>query len=213
MLISPAAPSFDHYRDFEERGERFSELAGASGGARRTPEKNAAAPKGRRRGSCAFFQRLGAYGHSGLIGTSRHGFGIVSCGAGAGCGSLVLFFEYSCSVEQVNQRIRGLRDPGSGSCRSGSPIHLRGWPGSFCRCTCCRLKQLFTDSFFAEEAHASLEADVAFERGFDAQGAVTGERVVGDLVPGVLEVDRHVFHSAGTGSGTRTRGCRRSRCS
>jgi len=27
VLLSPAAPSFDHYRDFEERGERFSELA------------------------------------------------------------------------------------------------------------------------------------------------------------------------------------------
>jgi UDP-N-acetylmuramoyl-L-alanine---L-glutamate ligase len=29
VLLSPAAPSFDHYRDFEQRGERFSELAGA----------------------------------------------------------------------------------------------------------------------------------------------------------------------------------------
>jgi UDP-N-acetylmuramoylalanine--D-glutamate ligase len=27
VLLSPAAPSFDHYRDFEERGERFSALA------------------------------------------------------------------------------------------------------------------------------------------------------------------------------------------
>ena len=27
ILLSPAAPSFDHYRDFEERGERFRELA------------------------------------------------------------------------------------------------------------------------------------------------------------------------------------------
>jgi UDP-N-acetylmuramoyl-L-alanine---L-glutamate ligase len=27
VLLSPAAPSFDHYRDFEQRGERFRELA------------------------------------------------------------------------------------------------------------------------------------------------------------------------------------------
>ena len=27
ILLSPAAPSFDHYRDFEQRGERFRELA------------------------------------------------------------------------------------------------------------------------------------------------------------------------------------------
>ncbi|HEV7162895.1 MAG TPA: UDP-N-acetylmuramoyl-L-alanine--D-glutamate ligase [Solirubrobacteraceae bacterium] len=26
VLLSPAAPSYDHYRDFEQRGERFSEL-------------------------------------------------------------------------------------------------------------------------------------------------------------------------------------------
>lgn len=30
VLLSPAAPSFDHYRDFEQRGERFSELVGRS---------------------------------------------------------------------------------------------------------------------------------------------------------------------------------------
>jgi UDP-N-acetylmuramoyl-L-alanine---L-glutamate ligase len=29
VLLSPAAPSFDHYRDFEQRGERFAELVGA----------------------------------------------------------------------------------------------------------------------------------------------------------------------------------------
>ncbi len=29
VLLSPAAPSFDHYRDFEERGQRFSELVAA----------------------------------------------------------------------------------------------------------------------------------------------------------------------------------------
>ena len=28
VLLSPAAPSYDSYRDFEERGERFRELAG-----------------------------------------------------------------------------------------------------------------------------------------------------------------------------------------
>jgi UDP-N-acetylmuramoyl-L-alanine---L-glutamate ligase len=27
ILLSPAAPSYDHYRDFEQRGERFGELA------------------------------------------------------------------------------------------------------------------------------------------------------------------------------------------
>ena len=27
VLLSPAAPSYDHYRDFEQRGERFGELA------------------------------------------------------------------------------------------------------------------------------------------------------------------------------------------
>ena len=60
VLLSPAAPSFDHYRDFEERGERFSELAGvapaagsAAGEAAAGGQKNAAAPEGRRRGSCA----------------------------------------------------------------------------------------------------------------------------------------------------------------
>jgi UDP-N-acetylmuramoyl-L-alanine---L-glutamate ligase len=31
VLLSPAAPSFDHYRDFEQRGERFAELARAVG--------------------------------------------------------------------------------------------------------------------------------------------------------------------------------------
>jgi len=29
VLLSPAAPSYDHYRDFEERGERFRALAGS----------------------------------------------------------------------------------------------------------------------------------------------------------------------------------------
>ncbi len=29
VLLSPAAPSFDHYRDFEQRGERFGELVRA----------------------------------------------------------------------------------------------------------------------------------------------------------------------------------------
>jgi len=29
VLLSPAAPSYDHYRDFEERGELFATLAGA----------------------------------------------------------------------------------------------------------------------------------------------------------------------------------------
>jgi UDP-N-acetylmuramoylalanine--D-glutamate ligase len=28
ILLSPAAPSYDHYRDFEDRGERFRTLAG-----------------------------------------------------------------------------------------------------------------------------------------------------------------------------------------
>jgi UDP-N-acetylmuramoylalanine--D-glutamate ligase len=31
VLLSPAAPSYDHYRDFEERGRRFAELARAAG--------------------------------------------------------------------------------------------------------------------------------------------------------------------------------------
>jgi UDP-N-acetylmuramoylalanine-D-glutamate ligase len=31
VLLSPAAPSFDHYRDFEERGERFRSLARSGG--------------------------------------------------------------------------------------------------------------------------------------------------------------------------------------
>jgi UDP-N-acetylmuramoyl-L-alanine---L-glutamate ligase len=30
VLLSPAAPSYDHYRDFEQRGERFSALANSS---------------------------------------------------------------------------------------------------------------------------------------------------------------------------------------
>jgi UDP-N-acetylmuramoyl-L-alanine---L-glutamate ligase len=30
VLLSPAAPSYDHYRDFEERGERFREMANAN---------------------------------------------------------------------------------------------------------------------------------------------------------------------------------------
>ncbi len=29
VLLSPAAPSYDHYRDFEQRGERFAALARA----------------------------------------------------------------------------------------------------------------------------------------------------------------------------------------
>jgi UDP-N-acetylmuramoyl-L-alanine---L-glutamate ligase len=32
VLLSPAAPSYDHYRDFEQRGERFAELAASSQG-------------------------------------------------------------------------------------------------------------------------------------------------------------------------------------
>ena len=32
VLLSPAAPSYDHYRDFEQRGDRFTELAGAPQG-------------------------------------------------------------------------------------------------------------------------------------------------------------------------------------
>jgi UDP-N-acetylmuramoylalanine--D-glutamate ligase len=32
VLLSPAAPSYDHYRDFEERGERFRALAEGAGG-------------------------------------------------------------------------------------------------------------------------------------------------------------------------------------
>ncbi len=31
ILLSPAAPSYDHYRDFEERGERFRALATSHG--------------------------------------------------------------------------------------------------------------------------------------------------------------------------------------
>jgi UDP-N-acetylmuramoylalanine--D-glutamate ligase len=34
VLLSPAAPSFDHYRDFEQRGERFGELVGDHAGPR-----------------------------------------------------------------------------------------------------------------------------------------------------------------------------------
>ena len=35
VLLSPAAPSYDNYRDFEQRGERFRELvAGAAPGGR-----------------------------------------------------------------------------------------------------------------------------------------------------------------------------------
>ena len=33
VLLSPAAPSYDNYRDFEQRGERFRELATGAGGA------------------------------------------------------------------------------------------------------------------------------------------------------------------------------------
>ncbi|HTY97823.1 MAG TPA: UDP-N-acetylmuramoyl-L-alanine--D-glutamate ligase [Solirubrobacteraceae bacterium] len=36
VLLSPAAPSFDHYRDFEQRGERFAELVRA-GAHKKTP--------------------------------------------------------------------------------------------------------------------------------------------------------------------------------
>ena len=32
ILLSPAAPSYDHFRNFEERGERFRELSGARPG-------------------------------------------------------------------------------------------------------------------------------------------------------------------------------------
>ena len=67
---------------------------------RRARIKNAAAPvRGRRRGSCAF-QRLGAYGHSGVTGTSRHGFAIVSCTPGVGCGSRVRASEYAWSASR-----------------------------------------------------------------------------------------------------------------
>jgi UDP-N-acetylmuramoyl-L-alanine---L-glutamate ligase len=41
ILLSPAAPSYDNYRDFEERGERFRSLAAA-------PQEGPAAPSARR---------------------------------------------------------------------------------------------------------------------------------------------------------------------
>jgi UDP-N-acetylmuramoylalanine--D-glutamate ligase len=37
VLLSPAAPSYDHYRDFEQRGERFRALAGDLAQAGRRP--------------------------------------------------------------------------------------------------------------------------------------------------------------------------------
>jgi UDP-N-acetylmuramoyl-L-alanine---L-glutamate ligase len=53
ILLSPAAPSYDHYRDFEERGERFTALAGrarepaeaaSSAARRRSPRRRHGSP-------------------------------------------------------------------------------------------------------------------------------------------------------------------------
>src|SRR6267378_2469345 len=64
-------------------------------------------------GVIATGDELPAHGHSGFVGTPLHGFGMVGCGGGAGCGVRFLFAKAS-SAERTMYSYAAVPPPGFG---------------------------------------------------------------------------------------------------